>query len=273
MVDILLRIQDKDGNILLEKRGTDEVSLVYKMEYNEGDMIVLETIPTNQHILWQVDDALGSAMCYVTGPVTYQVPFEEKKRVYSPKTFSGSKHYLFARIVEADEIATYRNLAVNVNDQHDVDTCFPHATANVETRGESVFAAKNAIDGVTENHGHGSWPYASWGINRDPKAEMKIDFGRKVITDCVKVYLRADFPHDSWWTEAAITFSDGSAEILKLVKTDKAQTFHFSTREIEWLTFGSLIKAEDESPFPALTQLEIYGVDKTIRAKLCRDLS
>ena len=28
MVDILLRIQDKDGNVLLEQRGDDEVSLV-----------------------------------------------------------------------------------------------------------------------------------------------------------------------------------------------------------------------------------------------------
>ena len=78
----------------------------------------------------------------------------------------------------------------------------------------------------------------------------------------MKVYLRADFPHDSWWTEATVTFSDGSTEILKLVKTDKAQIFHFVAREIEWLTFGALIKAEDESPFPALTQLEVYGVDK-----------
>ena len=65
----------------------------------------------------------------------------------------------------------------------------------------------------------------------------------------------------------------GCGQILKLVKTDKAQIFHFVAREIEWLTFGALIKAEDESPFPALTQFEIYGVDKTIRAKLCRDLS
>ena len=259
MVTILLKIQDKDGNILLEKKGEDAVSFVYGAEYNEGDVIILETIPANKHIVWQVDDALGASMCYVTGLVTYQIPFGEKKEVYSPKTFSGSKHYLFARVAEEDEIAEYRNLTVNVNDLHDAVNCYPHASANVETRGESVFAARNAIDGVLENHGHGSWPYASWGINRDPNAEMRIDFGRKVTVDCLKIYLRADFPHDSWWTKATVTFSDGSVEVLDLVKYDRAQTFHIAAREVEWLTFGTLIKADDESPFPALTQLEAYG--------------
>ena len=259
MVTILLKIQDKDGNILLEQKGEDEVSLVYKAEYNEGDEIILETVPSNSHILWQVDDALGASMCYVTGTVAYQVPFGEKKKVYSPKTFSGDKHYLYAKAAKKEEIAAYRNLTVNVNDQHDTIHCYPHASANVETRGESVFAARNAIDGVLENHGHGSWPYASWGINRDPNAEMKIDFGRKVTVDCLKVYLRADFPHDSWWTKATVTFSDGSTEVLDLIKSDRAQTFHIAERDVEWLTFGTLIKADDESPFPALTQLEAYG--------------
>lgn len=261
MVTIRLKIQDKNGNILWEKEGEDYVSLVYNAEYNEGDVIVLETFPSNQHVVWQVDDALGSSMCYVTGPVTYKIPFDEKKKVYSPKTFSGAKHYFFARVADEEEITAYRNLAVNVNDQHDVEYCFPHASANVETRGESVFAARNAIDGMTENHSHGSWPYASWGINRDPNAEMRIDFGRKVHVDCLKVYLRADFPHDSWWTRGTVIFSDGSTEILEFVKSDKAQTFHIAPRDIEWLTFGTLIKAEDESPFPALTQLEVYGRD------------
>lgn len=33
------------------------------------------------------------------------------------------------------------------------------------TRGESVFAAQNAIDGITVNTCHGEWLYQSWGIN------------------------------------------------------------------------------------------------------------
>ena len=90
---------------------------------------------------------------------------------------------------------------------------------------------------------------------------MKVEFGRKVWIDCVKICLRADFPHDSYWTEGTVTFSDGSSEVLKFVKTGRVQTFKIAPREVEWVTFGTLIKADDESPFPALTQIEVYGKD------------
>lgn len=29
----------------------------------------------------------------------------------------------------------------------------------LETSGEAVFAAQNAVDGITANHCHGEWPY------------------------------------------------------------------------------------------------------------------
>ena len=63
---------------------------------------------------------------------------------------------------------------------------------NVETRGEAVFAARNAIDGVYENDAHGIWPYQSWGINRDPNAALTLDFGRPVTIDELRLTLRAD---------------------------------------------------------------------------------
>ena len=85
---------------------------------------------------------------YTTGWVTYQVPFGEKKICYSPKTFSGKKHLISARIARPFEITAYRNLAVNVNDQHQDANCYPHASANIETRDESVFIARNTIDGM-----------------------------------------------------------------------------------------------------------------------------
>ena len=71
---------------------------------------------------------------------------------------------------------------------------YPHASANVETRGEAVFAARNAVDGVYENDAHGTWPYQSWGINRDPSAALTIEFGRSVTVDELRLTLRADFP-------------------------------------------------------------------------------
>lgn len=261
MVELKLSVRNKDGEILAESSGEESIYLLYKSAYVQGDRIELAASSYPQYIVWQVDDALGSAMCYVTENVSYLIPFDEKKKVYSPKTFSWDRHYLYARLATDEEINSYRNLSVNSADQHDVRGCYPHASANVETRGESVFAARNAIDGLHENHGHGKWPYTSWGINRDPNAEMKIEFGRTVEVDCIQIFLRADFPHDSYWTQGVVRFSDGSSETLSFRKTDKGQLFTIQPRKIDWLTLGELIKNDDESPFPALTQIEVYGKD------------
>ena len=53
----------------------------------------------------------------------------------------------------------------------------------------------------------------------------------------------------------------GSTEVLKFEKTDRCQYFSIAPRTVQWLTFDKLIKANDESPFPALTQIEVYGND------------
>ncbi|MCI8723775.1 MAG: hypothetical protein HFH16_08740 [Ruminococcus sp.] len=100
--------------------------------------------------------AVGRSLVYVTGNVTYLLPFGEKRINLSPKAFYGNKHLLCVQAAKRFEVDTYRNLAVNVCDQHHLKNCYPHASANVETRGESVFAAQNAIDGVTVNCCHGT---------------------------------------------------------------------------------------------------------------------
>lgn len=79
--------------------------------------------------------------------------------------------------------------------------------------------------------------------------------------DKIIVYLRADFPHDNWWTEGKVTFSDGTEMILPLEKGGHGQEFCFEPKQIEWLTFSDLKKADDPSPFPALTQFEVYGTE------------
>lgn len=261
MVQLSIKILDKDEHVLAESSGEDSVHLIYGEEYSEGDKILLSASKHDIHVIWQVDDALGEAFCFMKKDITYQIPFKTRRLSYSPKTFSGNKHYLFARIAEMSEVNQYRNLAVNVCDQVSIEGCYPHASANIITRGEAVFEVRNVIDGICENHGHGIWPYTSWGINRSPTAEMRIDFGRKVWVDSIKIYLRADFPHDSYWTQGTVCFSDGSVEILNLKKTDQAQVFPIEPRIVEWLSFGNLIKADDESPFPALSQFEAYGKD------------
>ena len=201
---------------------------------------------------------------YLTGDVSYYIPFGEQRRSYSPKVFSGDRHYIYAELAGREEVASYRNLALNPADQRFDVPCFPHATANVETRGEATFAARNAIDGVRANLSHGSWPYQSWGINQQDDAALKIAFGREVIADKVVLYTRSDFPHDNWWVRATVKFSDGSIKEFSLEKSTRAQVLAFPEKKIEWLELCDLIKSDDPSPFPALSQIEVYGRDRPV---------
>ena len=259
MVTLSLKILDKCGNTLAVASGENFVDLVYAAAYEEGDVIELQSSEKNIHINWQVDDAMQTAFVYVTDTVKYDIPFGEARISCSPKVFSGSRHYLYAKVAEDEEVRAYRNLALNPADQHKDVPCYPHASANVETRGESVFAAKNAIDGVRANLSHGEWPYESWGINRREDAEMKLEFGRKIATDRIVLYTRADFPHDNYWTEVTVDFSDGSREKIPLNKTAAAQEYRFTKRVIDQLVLKDLKKSDEPSPFPALTQIEVYG--------------
>lgn len=269
MAELALKILNRKGDTLCVSRGENEVKLVHTAAYEEGDHIVLETSEENLHTIVQVDDALGASFVYLTqGSVKYEIPFGEKRICYSPKVFYGNRHYLYARIATKEEIKAYRNLALNPMDQHGETNCYPHASANVETRGESVFAARNAIDGITENRSHGEWPYGSWGINRQSDACFRLEFGRKVEVDKIILYTRSDFPHDNWWKQVTFTFSDGSKIDFSMEKSEYAHCLTFEKKTISWLTLNQLIQSEDPSPFPALTQIEVYGVEENSELKL-----
>lgn len=256
---IHIQILNAHREVLSQKEGDKEVHLVYCGVYKEGDVIQIEFTKIPGFYWISLDEAREKSLSYVTGNVEYIIPFGEKKSNISPKVFAGEKHLLSVRQAYDFEVDSYRNLAFQAWDQHGMTTLFPHASANVETRDESVFAASNAIDGCTVSSSHGEWPYQSWGINQDPDAELVIEFGRKIVTDRIILYTRADYPHDNWWKNVTVEFSDQSNMMLDLIKTGKAQEFTFEKKCIQWIKLKKLIKAEDPSPFPALTQIEVYG--------------
>ena len=206
---------------------------------------------------------MDEALVYAPeGKLDYVIPFGDETLAYSPEAFKGSIHNISIRLATSDEVFTYRNLAKNAADQRGLVTCYPHATANIETRNEAVFAARNTIDGITENQGHGGFPYQSWGVGERLDAELIVDFGRAVEVDKVVLYLRADFPHDNYWNLASLSFSDGSDVIAHLVKTAGAQEIKYEKKVVSWVKLKDLIKADDSSPFSALRQIEVYGRDR-----------
>ena len=262
MTSVSITVKGLNDTIKAFASGEEQAVLVYEGSYEEGDAIVCKTDEPGGHYVIRIDDCMDESLVYITKPeVMFTIPFGDKKVSYNPKAFTGTKHYLTIRKAGEAEVKQYRNLAVNVMDQHGDTGCFPHAFANVETRGEAVFAARNAIDGVLANESHGEWPYESWGINRQDDAEITLDFGREVDFDQILLYTRADFPHDNWWVEATVTFSDGSSQVMKMEKSVKPHAFSIKKNRITWLKLSNLIKADDPSPFPALTQIEVYGKD------------
>ncbi len=254
-----ITITGADGGVRASASGEGSARLVHAAAYQPGDTIRLESdVPG--FVVCQLEDSMAPSYGYLKAGFALEVPFGEKRVSYSPKCFTGDIHLLWGREAESGEISAYRNLALNPLDSHINEGLFPHAFANVETRGESVFAARNAINGNITSEGHGPWPYESWGINQNPDAEMTVDFGRTVSIDRLVFTLRADFPHDNWWKRATVRFSDGSSETIRFVKSGEPQSFDIAAREVSSLTLSELIKDEDDpSPFPALVQLECWG--------------
>ncbi len=256
---ISISVANGQGHELARAEEADEAFLVYQPAYAEGDVIAVRTGGEDIFLVVRLDETMPPSLVLCRGELRLPIPFGNQRQPYSLRAFIGELHVLQARRARPEEIAGRQNLCLNPYDHRDNRTSFPHATANVETRGEAQFFARNAIDGEKSNNDHGLWPYTSWGINRDPNAELTVEFGRSIEVDEAVVYLRADFPHDAWWQQATLAFSDDSEETVALSKTGKGQAFRFAPRIITSVRLCRLIKADDPSPFPALTQIELWG--------------
>jgi hypothetical protein len=261
MVEFTLEIVNKGGDVLLRNTSEDEVTLAYRGLYNAGDKIVLTSNKKDIFVVLRLEDSIESSLIYLKEYQTeFEIPFGKNRKPYGLKAFTEERHWSYVRLARKNEIKAYKNLARNTFDTKENKSMFPHATTNVETE-DSAFFPRNTIDGVFETSNHGSWPHSSWGINKKKDAWLKVDFGRNVNIDSIVLYLRADFPHDNWWKEADLTFSDGSSEHINLQKTGKGQCFEITPRNASWIKLSNLIMSDEPSEFPALSQVEVYGVE------------
>ncbi|MDR1539461.1 MAG: carbohydrate-binding protein [Clostridiales bacterium] len=257
-MNITITVNGSQGDVKAQSSGCFPF-LAFSRSYEEGDYITLRS-DEQGYVVSQLEDSIAPVFGFLKQRFLFPIPFGEKKICFSPKNFAGTSHILSARPASAKEIEAYRNLAFNPLDHHSNSSYFPHASANVETRGEAAFAARNAIDGNIASSGHGAWPYESWGINQRDDAMIKIEFGRIVTIVKLVATLRADFPHDNWWKSAELSFSDNSSLALEFRKTGAPQIFDIQPRDVSWVKMSGMIKDEtDPSPFPALVQLECWG--------------
>lgn len=257
---ITMRHMNSAGEVLFESSSPDLCMLDRRYHpYKPGDTIQLECDSAPIELEIMLDESLVPSIVWLpTGRFTFAIPFDEARDPYGLHAFTGDCHFGWARVLDPRERRNWRNLALNAHDSEHANNIFPHATTNSGATNPR-FLARNSIDGCFQSCHHGRWPYQSWGINGRDDAWLRIEFGRAVHAEEVVLFLRADFPHDCWWERATLTCSNGQQKILHLAKTGKPQRFALNGCNIEWIELSDLIRADDPSPWPGLSQIAVMG--------------
>jgi hypothetical protein len=244
--------------------------LVFDREYQPGDRILLHG--TEQMVV-RLDENMPECLVYISsssqGDASYEIPYgrEEKETgsAYAPESFAGKSHRIAVRAFKKRELTVYRNLALNPCDLQQTEQVssqmFPHASTNSVSRSLYDFAARNAIDKGTQNSHHGVWPYQSWGPQLRTDLWWKLDLGRPVELDKIRLMIRADFPHDSYWKSADVEFSDGSHLPIQISSSAELQDFSFPKRRVSWLRITNLVP-EDPAKWCSFIEVEAWGRDK-----------
>ncbi len=226
------------------------------------------TLPEGEsYVAVCLSSKLGENIVYCPdGVFEYEFP-SDMGDIY-PSALDDSKDTVYianvisARIPTEDELTESRNLAENVYDLKDNTTSFPHAAANSVADGEAAhYEARCAIDGFTSNTSHGTFPKQSWGPEKSTMDtnEITIDLGRTVKLDALEILIRCDFPHDTWFTGADVTFSDGTTEHIDLHKTEDWIRFELNGKETASVKLSGFTTAGDE--WAAITEIRAIGSD------------
>lgn len=265
---LTIEVRNAAGVTRLSKSAPDKVELTSTQPYQLGDAIRITTLSWKSFLVIQADEKVPESLIYApSGQIDFPIPFGKLTEGYDPQAFHGT-HHITARLATPEEIVSYSNLALNPLDQRNCSEYFPHAIASSVTRDDPQFFERNAIDGNTHTTGHGKWPYESWGngLNQDPW--IKVDFGRPVTINKVRLFIRSDItpdknhggrPHDTYWTSALLHFSDGSSHEIVLKQSPNAQEFSFSEKKTSWLQIDHFKQPNQELGFAAITEIEAYG--------------
>lgn len=255
---LILKILDKEKNVLAKQIGT-EISFSYDKAYCEGDVIRIES-KIDTYISVQFDETMAESVIYIPNKsFNFEIPFGKQLVGFDANAFSGQTHKISAKELSDEEIYSYRKISLNSHDNHGKAKCYPHAYANFVTREDPCFFERNAIDGVCDNSGHGCFPYHSWAGGAREDLIYTLDFGTTVETDKIVFYLRADFPHDTYWKSVDVEFSDGSIIHADFQKTADGQEITFEKKETTFVRLVNFKQAVYPLSWAALSQIEVYG--------------
>jgi hypothetical protein len=273
-VPLRIELQDAQGTrIGPETRRSSSKALSdvldFERDYQPGDRII---ISGPQRMAVRIDKSMPECVLYLPdssqGNISYEIPYgraeQQTGSAYAPEGFSGKSHSIKVRALKKKEIVAYRNLALNPCDLRETAQSpagfFPHATTNSVSRNLFDFEARNAIDGATQNGHHGVWPYQSWGPQLRTDLWWKLDFGRSVQLEKIRLMVRADFPHDSYWKSADVEFSDGTRLPIQIASSADFQNFPFPKRRVSWLRLTNLVPS-DPTRWCSFIEVEAWGRD------------
>ena len=259
---INLKLLRENGEVKFKAYG-NEIDEHFHGQYEPGDKYRIE-LCDSEFVKLRLDPTLAESIIYVPdGTFEFIIPMgRELDCCYHPDAFRGDDHRIVAMEVCEAELYSDRLISLNSHDRHNLPKYFPHAVANFVTREDPCFFERNAIDGVCDNSDHGKFPYHSWGGGLREDLEYEVHFGTEVEVSAVTIFLRADFPHDTYWKEMDIEFSDNSKIHTELAGIAEGQRVEFEPKKTEYvkLTGFKQQRLEDGSlSFAALSQIEIFG--------------
>lgn len=262
VLTVSLKLFGKEGVCKFTAEGRN-IDTVYNAEYEEGDVWHIDTAK-DSFLKLSLDQTLLSSIVYLpTGALDFEIPFGyERTCCYAPSAFSGDSHKVVCSVPTDDEIYSEREISFNPHARHNKHQYFPSAYANFVTNEHPSLYERNAIDGVIKNERHGVFPHHSWGGGKREDLVFEVRFGREVELSCADIFIRADFPHDTYWEEADVEFSDGTSRHIELLPTQQAQHFEFPPKRTEYVRLTGLKQKrtpEGELSFAALSGIRIYG--------------
>lgn len=265
----------KSGNNTYSETYVDSgvVKLEVPAKYTAGNTLTVKLPEGEKYLGLALDSHMGEAIIYCpTGEYTFTVPSDLQPY---PNNFKNmASHTITARIVGSDELNERHNLAKNPYDLTDLTgnmtvTGYPHATTDSNCRNDGQFIVRNAIDGFTANEGHGGFPVQSWGPDLGSHW-MRVDFGREVYADEVKIYIRADFPHDTYFSSGTLQFSDGTKMDITFEKTSEGMSFTFDPIKTSYIELNNLKVVDvNGDDWAGITEFEVYGTEEEVIEDTC----
>jgi len=256
---IEIKILTSTGEEKFSAKGL-EIDTIYNGEFDKGDKIIIRK-PDTEYISIKLDETLEESIVFSPlSTIEYPIPFGELKKGYDDKAFEGETHRII--VYEPEDAVKYgtRKISLNSHDIRGQKKYFPHAFANLVTREAVCFYERNAIDGITSNDGHGNYPYHSWAGGAREDLEYFIDFGTQVEVEKLVFFLRADFPHDTYWKSLDVEFDDKTYYTADFIKTGEGQELILPEKKTTRILHLTNFK-QAELPFSwaALSQVEVYG--------------